>query len=252
MWETFREESIDVKLKLVNVDRLTANVFHMWSWAFSCFKMLNTSSPSGSWSNCNSITCTRRNYSAMLFTVKIKYQMITLPHLQCLEEGFQWKSPCLRLFEPSVRSEVVQWEWGVLGNCSKALGRVNTECALDSARRYHSRPISGFVWCTNECKVYEFKFCACTFSWEFCLGDMRGVYGQTDNLDRPIKCPQFLSRYVGSGWEDKELNDEQRWLQGRQSNLQIKWRSILDFFIKPQQSTPLRRRSRGKAWSQRS
>ena len=114
--ETFREESINVKLKLLNVDRLTANVFHMWSWAFSCFKMLNTSSPSGSWSNCNSITCTRRNYSVMLFTVKIKCQMITLPHLLCLEEGFQWKSPCLRLFEPAVRSEVVQWEWGVLGN----------------------------------------------------------------------------------------------------------------------------------------
>ena len=27
--ETFREQSIDAKLKLLNADRLTANVFHM-------------------------------------------------------------------------------------------------------------------------------------------------------------------------------------------------------------------------------
>ena len=34
----------------------TASVIQMWSCAFSCRKILSTSSPSGSWSNCSSIT----------------------------------------------------------------------------------------------------------------------------------------------------------------------------------------------------
>ena len=140
----------------------------MWSWAFSCFKMLNTSSPSGSWSNCNSITCTRRNYSAMLFTIKIKYQIITLPHLLCLEEGFQWRSPCLRLFEPSVRSAVVQWERGwhyskpwapILGQYWMRIGQSSSSTLQHPA----DAPALSAILGQRLFASYLFKPCACTF-----------------------------------------------------------------------------------------